>query len=566
MQTISASDLSQEAINKINANFEELQGGEQGGDNSNIGLIIGEDGRIHTTNDGVTANDTLGIKINPEVVTGNINTEPIIEYDGFGRKSNGDTVAKANLGLTKKYKLKLAAGKIYYKIGSMPSHGGYNRVGFYNDGTYVSQESPTIGADKSMDIPSNVNEVSMVLDTRYLDGCYLYEGNSGYIHFAGKNTKYYGYEYISEAPSGADYGEIGSLYPNQVEFIEKVLSKGLSNRFAFCHVSDTHGYDISKICEFVDNSPARFLVVTGDMLSGNYEDDYTPISTPINNMQKHAYVVTGNHDVSHSPSNQATFNKLFAPIQEHNGQTELDKTYYSVDFTVGAQTDNYHKATSWDSYDYGFKCIFLDCYDGFGDNSDRAPGSCSPGNISQEQINWFFDELQDAIDRRLNVIVFMHQKPAAFTTTHDFWHDGYPANYVSGSSFYDFITDIINAFKGGNDGTVTFEYKGVPYSHTFEKNTNANAYGSFVGYFTGHTHLDQVGYIENYKTQLNVTVASPTGGNSGGYDTTNRESGLHLTFNYVVVDKMCRTISIYRIGCQDTVCGIKRDLFVGKWY
>ena len=577
------------------ADILEQLAGDEGEVESKLGLIVGKDDAVHITEDGVFAKETTGIKLNPTaILEGFYETQPRIlaENKRFSGTKANYTDTLNGCCVTKVYKLKEDATSFRWMFANPNnlSFGGNDLIGWLKDGVYQSYNSATINAQgvtttkginrnaiKTNGVVVEVNEVMATLTMAGVDDSYMFD-NTGYIYFAGKNTIYYGHHYTTdiEEQESIDYGVIGNTYPEEAEYIKKHLTdgevtysgstvskiKGITNRFIFCHVSDMHGGFPANLGEFVDKTEANFLAMTGDNVADKYADSFTATANGIKAMTKPCFITTGNHDASGAPSIQDLFTKEFAPIKEHIGLPELETTYYSVDYPFDDQCDYTDKNGGQDLTNCsGFKCIFLDNYDGM--SSYTSMPSEKNAVMSSTQINWLFTQLQDAIDNKLAVLIFMHHRPCAVDGKAERWFDNTLANergYDNGTQLK-FIADIIDAFK--KVSSVTFTHGGVEYTRAFSK-PNGVVRGLFVGYFTGHTHYDCVGYLADYPNQLNVSVARYDG-NTAAASCINRYTDNAITFNYCVVDKKCGTITIYRVGCQDTFSGYKRDLFVGKW-
>ena len=121
---------------------------------------------------------------------------------------------------------------------------------------------------------------------------------------------------------------------------------------------------------------------------------------------------------------------------------------------------------------------------------------------------------------------------------------------------YTFIPDVIDAFLDG--GSVTFNYDGNSYTHTFASS------GVFVGYFCGHMHCDCIGKLKTHDRQNAFSVTRPwqSSGTNTIADGTYRHGSSKWgssTFNYVTVDPTTRHVSIMRVLQQDTKYGFKRD-------
>lgn len=340
-------------------------------------------------------------------------------------------------------------------------------------------------------------------------------------------------------PTDSEHGIIGEVYPQEVAVVENQLSYKLSNRFHFIHISDNHGLSFGYAQQYLDYSPAKFVINTGDLVVDKFADKdlgtfqtITLATQPV----KPVYLALGNHDYSHAPSRQDVFNAFIAPTNTHNN-TSFDKTYYSIDFSTEK-----------------VKCIVLDMNDGWSDSElpNLGPdGNLSHGKMSQTQINWFAAQLQDAITNSLHVAVFIHTPPANVSRFNRELHfsDTLELSYASNLSF---LASMIDAFISGN--TSVFSYDGNDYTFTF---TQA---GHFVAWFCGHEHGDVCGWMDGHENQFICVVCRPfadTGKWSGSYD--GDKLGIH--WNFCTIDTDRKSLSVYRMGQQTTVYGTERISF-----
>lgn len=335
----------------------------------------------------------------------------------------------------------------------------------------------------------------------------------------------------------SQYGYYGINFPKQMSLIKTVLDANTSSshpRLRFVHISDSHGPNIGYADSLLENTAADFAAHTGDAVLGQYDYD-GGFSTLISEMlacTKPFYLALGNHDCYKSPSLEARFTKYIQPLNEHNGLTGNTKTYYSVNYTKQSAK---------------FKCIFLDQADAGPWNNTDTPTGWTIVKMSDEQVVWFIQELQEAQTNGRHVLIFLHTAPDTTTNRIFGWFDfDEPAIYDTG----DLIMDIVNAFKTGG----SYEYKGTTYS--FSGN------GTFVAYFCGHTHSDSYGYMAKYPNQFCCTTCRPYAQSDAGDGTFN--SG-YPQINYFTVDYQSRKLSLYRVGEQRTWQGTERVSFYIKY-
>lgn len=342
--------------------------------------------------------------------------------------------------------------------------------------------------------------------------------------------------------SNSNFGEFELFLPEQASIIRNNLAPArLSKRLCFGHISDNHSTVGEFISDIIDASDAKFIVNTGDIVQDKYTDPYTNVSAMINAMTKPYYITLGNHDVYQAPSITDIFDKYFAPIIDHNGQSSLDKTYYAVDFA-----------------EEKIKCIFLDLYDALS-NYSASMETIIAGKMSATQINWLMTELDDALTNSMHVCIFLHLSPEIVGEREQKFFDVNTTE--SNKATYTFIPDLIDAFMDGT--SVTFSYDGNSYTHTF-----ASA-GNFVGYFCGHMHSDCIGKLKTHNRQNAFSVARPWQSASvinadGTYRHGSSKWGFS-TFNYVTIDPSTRHVSVMRVLQQETKYGFKRDFMTTEY-
>ena len=331
--------------------------------------------------------------------------------------------------------------------------------------------------------------------------------------------------YTEEEPDRT-YGTIGLYYPDESKNVKRIDSNQHPNRLRFVHISDTHQSSndpIKCMGEFTDLSGAKFLTITGDMVNNSISNDFEKTKDQILAMTKPCYICMGNHDVWGDTAETQRYTKYFNPIAEHNGVAE-NISYYAVDFATEK-----------------VKCIWLDIYE----LSTDTPSF----EMSATQINWFLAQLDDAITNAYHVCIFLHQPlTATVSPVNSFFDHSLVTAPVANLKW---ILDTVKAFQDGT--SVEFDHNGNSFTHTF------SGHGVFVAYFSGHTHWDEVGWCKDYN-QFNVTINRfLTVGEQ--YDMTYRAEKLGIVGNYVAIDTSARRLSVVRVGNNNTICGIKRDVF-----
>lgn len=344
-------------------------------------------------------------------------------------------------------------------------------------------------------------------------------------------------------PTVTGYGELGDRYPQEIEEIKKYIipeinkaSYKYDNVLHFIHASDNHGRIIKSACDLTDAlNGVKFMVITGDIVNDKFSDPFTMQDT-ILAMKKPCFITIGNHDCVDSngeSTTQGVFNKFIAPLNSHNGIQGNTKTYYSVDYD-----------------DEFIKCIYLDMFDGT--NALSSHTVCA-GYMSAEQIQWFIDELQDAMTTHYSVCVFIHAHPAKIgrDCIHAFMDD----NGETDAHNLEFLCDIVDAFINGSSFNVT--HQGTSYTGTFNSGSAAYPYGYFAGWFCGHTHYDMAGRLQDHPEQFCITIEQKTAWwNAGTY-----KDGFNDVFNLVTIDGVGRRVGIYRLGSQITTEAVEKKSF-----
>lgn len=276
--------------------------------------------------------------------------------------------------------------------------------------------------------------------------------------------------------------------------------------------------------------------------------------------EKPVYFCLGNHDVMQAEgatplTNADVFDAYFKEALTDNagGFDGQGKTYYSID--VVRQTTGQIK---------GFKLIFLDQYDG-----TTARRTADNGKASETQIRWFINQLNDATTKMLHVIIFVHSQPGrVMTGAVPNWCDfqGHPYSDGGNEPFKKLVQAWIEKdwTSGSTNGSYNFEYDGVTYNGRFVYNASTVSMPRFVGWFCGHTHYDSVGWLEGYPMQMVVAVTVPNARPNNSYCGL-LNPDLKPTINYVCIDGHRQTCTVMKMGCQDNIDGIARDIFCYKF-
>lgn len=323
-----------------------------------------------------------------------------------------------------------------------------------------------------------------------------------------------------------------------------------SDNLLFLYASDLHkDYlgdsveecpSLNRIVEVYDYLKPDFMIITGDVVADNYSNDYSFVKRAV---EDRIYLPTiGNHEIIGASSQSDLYNKYIAPFEVSSALTV---------HTIGGNKKPYYSKVV-----KGIRIICVNNYD-YGD-AQMGYGEC----YSQEQIDWFINELELANSNNQSVIVAMHYTPDSnFDTDSNFrqkftiYHNE-PRLTTSSRSI---ILYIIEAFMKASliDGIWQQQgFNSVTVSHTFKKR------GKFVCYLTGHRHGDYTSYSKYDTNQLILNTASTYYGNNSYNlcDLTRSSNGKNRDlFNIVSVNIRNSELNIARVGAQYSSKLEKRD-------
>lgn len=317
--------------------------------------------------------------------------------------------------------------------------------------------------------------------------------------------------------------EAGSILAN---YASKTVGGYISQKTMFCfsHISDTHNYfdSFDLFNTYLENHGVLDLgVITGDILE-NSGQNFTPYSDLINANSKPILVIAGNHDTDVAKTESDLYTKFIAPIATKIGIT-TGHTWYS------------YKDTTYD-----IKIIVMNEY------SNTSLGVTR--SFTQAQIDWFINELDEAISNNQSVICMMHISPSnTSSNTKAFYQQSIEGgsevlNGISGNV----IGALINAFKNGTTLAQTYTQgisNDIVINHTF------SAVGKFIAHIGGHWHCDRIGYLVDYPDQLSLIANS---GIPNGYTTSDlpRQVGeeTETCFNVYAIDTTNNKVYVVRVG------------------
>lgn len=323
---------------------------------------------------------------------------------------------------------------------------------------------------------------------------------------------------------------------------------------SFFHISDTHGSSISIIpmVDMLNESGCDFGIITGDVLIDNY------MKLRIRNSNKPIFIIPGNHDAYDLPNGQTTFRRQVLDYLQGINHVHFGSevaNYYYVDIIKNGRTT---------------RVIGLDQYE------IDVVGKAYTYEVvmSQHQINWFVDLLQNSYDVD-GIVILTHcgfgystigrrdtgnRNSFISTLAYDynsylFYGNGYPL----------MIPDIMNAYLTGVN-LVNKEYPSGYDGVDLTVNTSfVGQHHNFVGYFGGHLHWDVCEYLRDYPMQL-IVLMCYSGLGTGKYmevdynDIIKSNSGEDsYNINYNVIDYQKKSINIYRLGARKLCTGGTRD-------
>lgn len=276
----------------------------------------------------------------------------------------------------------------------------------------------------------------------------------------------------------------------------------------FAHFSDLHAdaTNLARIIEYCNEYTNYIdeIIHTGDTVSARGSEAYEWWAN-VSGSQGILNII-GNHDatgaddanfISGGYGKVNCYNKFIAPFVSNWGVTQPANAaangynYYYKDYT-----------------DANVRIIVLDCM--YWDST---------------QNTWFQSVLADALSNSIAVIAMSHYSGGRVTSFGNPWS----------SLQYDDISAIINADAPAS--VQSFIDDG----------------GEFVGWFSGHTHYDFMGTLDNYPQQIDITIdCACRFSGATNYSDTARVTGQKNQdlFNIVSVDTYRKLIKIYRVGAD----------------
>ena len=328
----------------------------------------------------------------------------------------------------------------------------------------------------------------------------------------------------------------------------RIRTKGVKSNyerlFTVVHLTDVHG-DVDSAhaaYEYADLIGADFAALTGDFVPTNYQHGFDILHSIIRTAHTPTVFSLGNHDIS-SFTDEKVYKKEIAPIKDSLLASD-EHPYYYRDFAREGET---------------VRAISLYPFD------DRAK-TRKKAYYTSEQLSWLCEAMASVPDGGHIFILrhFAHHKPVLPDAAHGMFYY-YPESDtdVKISDWLnmdeDPITDIVDAYNKrekiishyiGNlkedkeTVTVAFDFSNRPASE-------------FVAYFTGHIHVDAVGYARNTKTRQAVLCSICTTAVKGSAEyhsfadpSTPRDYGTdsQIALNVFTFDFKKKSIYVARVG------------------
>ncbi len=279
--------------------------------------------------------------------------------------------------------------------------------------------------------------------------------------------------------------------------------KGLS----FLAIADVHGcYERLRSAVYYLNNikSLDFGIQLGDIQPSGFSDnDGTWFSNLVNKSKKPFYSVVGNHDGGNTykkgfkGSTQQVFDKFFASTKQAMQLPNLEKTYFSVNYD-----------------DYKVTLVVLDNYLQPDDKDENGEFIFKRGKdcYNQEQIDFLIKTLKEMPNDYHLCIACHSYFEDSETVECNFTQKDSTFNVYITKAYEDnnVIATIVDAWANGKklDYVVNPLKEFSAYSSIIVKADFTNKKGAFIGYFTGHVHVDIVGRNKKYPDQNIFAFAS----------------------------------------------------------
>lgn len=340
-----------------------------------------------------------------------------------------------------------------------------------------------------------------------------------------------------------------------------------NKQFSMVVVTDIHADSarFANAIEYIDSTASIDAgICLGDIQAANFSTDKAWYVNAVNGCSKPFYTVIGNHDGGNSATRSISGTK--EEVVEAFIQSTKNKIGIS-DISTG------YYAKTWS--DYKVVVIVLDNYDlpDTLDGSGNFVYSRGLGAFSQAQITWLLNTLA-AVPADHSVIICSHYVFDAVTDVDCIWDNKDHTTSSSETNAFDYpniIPDIVNAWK--NRTNISKSYApitntGLPTLTASKNFTSLSGTGKFAGYFFGHLHSDEYGYITKYSDQLCYgfdTSANDLWQNNWSDLPRINSTKMEDCITVVTIDNSTDTVRLVRVGSNITTDMRNRTMFISQF-
>lgn len=454
--------------------------------------------------------------------TGPVDTSPVIAGYDMSLDSVGSASTTTGGCYTDFYAIPDGASSVvlYSADAEGVSFSNNGKLQYWNDAEFLEYWSTAVSlnTEKSYTLKSGATRFRTSLAINGIDDSYAYDSATGYIYFAGANTKYYGMANIDGTLAGGGSGGTGTAnvaeeVDNQVamlflstgETVNPSAYSGLSddyvvmvqtnydammaeclgdyNKIPIIVHTDQHGrigasnqvmkligdmvnwYEVSKCINLGDTVADRF----GTTALENYlsaTKDSIPLSKRLD--------VYGNHDVWDSDDSQKYtvdqkrlspyFKNIYARRHGNNGYFTVFDDYYNVKYLVISDLE--YPDTNY-----------------------------STRRITTAQAKFIVSELSED-DGRDVVLVSHAPLDSDEVTSRDSTYQAYSEKFLSDTTAHNSFMTMIAARKNKTSGTFT-DSEGISHTYDF-----SNVSGDLLMSLHGHAHFEAYRTFENSITEF----------------------------------------------------------------
>ena len=321
------------------------------------------------------------------------------------------------------------------------------------------------------------------------------------------------------------------------------LIKRYQRRFTVLHLTDIHGdMDSTQAAyAYADHIGADLVALTGDCVVNHWYHGCNILHTIIRNAKTPTVYSLGNHDVA-GRTDQQVYDQSIEPIRDVLQASEKHAYYYR-DFCTEGETV---RVISLYPFRYDAKQRVM-------------------GYYTEEQLLWLCETMASTPDGGHIFILrhFSHRKPVMpegeAAMFYDY-NDSSDSEYSWLNMGSDPVKDIVDAYN--NKAEIYAQYSGNLKDDAVETVTVKYDFtnrptSEFVAYFTGHVHIDHMGYARDTRTPQVVLGSLCTTGVKGSEDysaftslSTPRDYGTdsQIAFNVFTFDFQKKKIYVARVG------------------